>query len=50
VILLADKELADYIRDAVRNSRVVQFDKPFDPEKVLKEVDSRIFEYLTKRF
>jgi hypothetical protein len=50
VILLADKELADYIRDAVRNSRVVQFDKPFDPEKVLEEADSLISEYLTKRF
>jgi hypothetical protein len=50
VILLVDKELADYIRGAVRDSRVVQFDKPFDPEKVLKEVDSLIFEYLMKRF
>jgi len=50
VILLADKELADYIRGAVRSSRVVQFDKPFDPEKVLEEVDSLIFEYLMKRF
>jgi hypothetical protein len=49
VIVLADQELADYIRDAVRDSRAVQFDKPFDPEKVLKEVDSLIFEYLTER-
>jgi hypothetical protein len=40
VILLAEKETADYMRDAARGSGITQFDKPFDIDKVLQAVVS----------
>jgi hypothetical protein len=40
LIILAEKEMADYIRDAVRGSGITQIDKPFTAEEFLKIVDS----------
>jgi hypothetical protein len=40
VIILAEKEMADYIRDAVRGSGITQIDKPFTADEFLKIVDS----------
>jgi len=40
VIILAEKEMADYIRDAVKGSGITQIDKPFTAEEFLKIVDS----------
>jgi len=40
VIILAEKEMADYIRDAVKRSGITQIDKPFTADKLLKTLDS----------
>ena len=40
VILLAEKDMSHYIREAVTRSGITQFDKPFDVDKVLEAVDS----------
>jgi hypothetical protein len=40
VIILAEKEMADHIRDAVKSSGITQIDKPFSAEEFLKTVDS----------
>ncbi len=40
VIILAEKEMADYIRDAVRGSGITQIDKPFTADELLKTLDS----------
>jgi len=40
VIILAEKEMANYIRDAVKGSGITQIDKPFTAEELLKIVDS----------
>jgi hypothetical protein len=40
VIILAEKEMANYIRDVVKGSGITQIDKPFTVEEFLKIVDS----------
>jgi CheY-like chemotaxis protein len=40
VIILAEKEMADDIRDAVKGSGITQIDKPFTAEELLKTLDS----------
>jgi hypothetical protein len=40
VIILAENEIANYIRDAVKGSGITQIDKPFSAEELLKIVDS----------
>jgi len=40
VIILAEKEMADYIREAVMGSGIIQIDKPFTADKLLKTLDS----------
>jgi CheY-like chemotaxis protein len=40
VIILAEKEMADDIRDAVKSSGITQIDKPFTAEELLKTLDS----------
>lgn len=40
VIILAEKEMADDIRDAVRASGITQIDKPFTTDELLKTLDS----------
>ncbi len=40
VIILAEKEMADNIRDAVKSSGITQIDKPFTAEELLKTLDS----------
>ena len=40
VIILAEKEMADHIREAVKRSGITQIDKPFTADKLLKTLDS----------
>jgi hypothetical protein len=40
VIILAEKEMADYIRDAVKSSGITQIDKPFTADHLVKTLDS----------
>lgn len=40
VIILAEEEMADYIREAVMGSGIIQIDKPFTADEFLKIVDS----------
>jgi hypothetical protein len=40
VIILAGKEMANYIRDAVKGSGITQIDKPFTADELLKIEDS----------
>jgi len=40
VIILAEKEMADYIREAVMGSGIIQIDKPFSADEFLKTLDS----------
>ncbi|MGQ9645981.1 MAG: hypothetical protein ACUVWO_05505 [Thermodesulfobacteriota bacterium] len=40
VIILAEKEMADYIREAVRGSGITQIDKPFTAEELLETRNS----------
>jgi len=40
VIILAEKEMAEYIRDAVTGSGIIQIDKPFSAEEFLKKLNS----------
>jgi len=40
VIILAEKEMADYIREAVMGSGIIQIDKPFTADELLKTLDS----------
>ena len=40
VIILAEKEMANYIRDAVKRSGITQIDKPFTADEFLKTLDS----------
>jgi hypothetical protein len=40
VIILAEKEMANYIRDVVKGSGITQIDKPFTADKLLKTLDS----------
>lgn len=40
VVILAEKEMADYIRDAAKRSGITQIDKPFNANELLKTVDS----------
>jgi hypothetical protein len=40
VIILAEKEMADHIRDAVKSSGITQIDKPFTADQLFKIVDS----------
>lgn len=40
VILLAEKEMGDHIRDVVKASGMTQVDKPFTAEELLKTLDS----------
>ena len=40
VIILAEKEMADYIREAVKGSGITQIDKPFSAEEFLKKLNS----------
>jgi hypothetical protein len=40
VIILAEKEMADHIRGAVKSSGITQIDKPFTADQLFKIVDS----------
>jgi len=40
VIILAEKEMADYIRNAVRDSGITEIDKPFTADELLKTLNS----------
>jgi len=40
VIILAEKEMADYIRNAVRDSGITEIDKPFTADELLKKLNS----------
>jgi hypothetical protein len=40
VIILAEKEMADYIREAVMRSGIIQIDKPFTADQLLRTLDS----------
>ena len=40
VVILAEKEMADDIRDAVKSSGITQIDKPFTADQLLKTLDS----------
>ena len=40
VVILAEKEMADDIRDAVKSSGITQIDKPFTADHLLKTLDS----------
>lgn len=40
VIILAEKEMANHIRDVVKGSGITQIDKPFTADEFLKTIDS----------
>ena len=40
VIILVEKEMADHIRDTAKGSGIIQIDKPFTADKLLKTLDS----------